>query len=1299
MATLLLQVAGSAIGTMVGGPIGSAIGSAIGATVGGMIDQRLLSPTQRLEGPRLKSLDGISATEGAPIPRAYGRVRLGGQVIWATKFEEQVAVVRAGKSGGKSSLGPKARTTTYSYYANVAIGLCEGPIAMVRRIWADGKPLDLTKVTMRVYRGDESQMPDPLILARQGETPAYRGLAYVVFERLPLENYGNRLPQLSFEVVRPVAGLAQMVRGVDLIPGATEFGYATGAVSRTGSLGASAAENRNQLTHPTDLDASLDALEALCPNANSVALVASWFGDDLRAGVCRIRPAVDTAAKTTTGQAWSVAGLERAGAPVVSENGGQAAYGGTPSDRSVVDAIAELKQRGKSVVFYPFVMMDIAQANSLPDPYGDASQPAYPWRGRITCSPAPGLPGSPDGSAAAAAEVAAFFGSVTAGDFSVAGDAIRYSGPDEWSYSRFLLHNAALAKAAGGVDAFIIGSEFIGLTRIRASATDYAAAGHFRALAAEVRALLGPAVKLGYAADWTEYGAHIRNGGAEVGFPLDALWADANIDFVGIDYYPPVADWRDGREHRDALAGYGGRDVAYFRERLAAGEAFEWYYASASDREVQNRTPISDGAFGKPWIYRAKDLKGWWSNLHHPRIGGVEQAATGWIPASKPIWLTEVGCPAVDKGANAPNVFPDPKSAESGVPPFSAGTRDDLVQARYLEAVMRRFDPALPGFIEADNPVSSLYGGRMVDAARIHIWAWDARPYPAFPHFASVWGDAANWQTGHWINGRIEGLPLDRLIAAICADFDLQPPQCTGIDGFLDGYVIDRAMSARAALEPLLSLYGVHALTSAGAMLFAGGGKGTTTTLDADDFVPDRKGRDITRIRAQETELPRQITLGFSDAEAQYKRATEASRRLDTPSRAEQGMETSAVLVRAEARRLCERLLQEAWIGRETAEFTLRPGLLGLECGDLVAIDGQPGQFLLTRIVDGNGRRCEARRIEPAIFDTRISRSDLAIWQAPAIGGPPLPVVLHLPFDPGDPTPLALLALRAEPWKGPYTVWRSGNGESYEPIAAIDRPAVLGQTLAPLAPGPLWRWDRTSELHLRLAGGALAARSDLAALSSEGLLAVEGVDGAWEILGFRDVELVASGVWKLRTLIRGQYGSEAAASRAVPAGARAVLLDTALTPLLEGPEALGQSAQFRVSEAGADHADPNAVAFEATASNVALLPLAPVHCQARREPSGIRLSWIRRTRRRGDNWEPADVPLGEEIEHYTLDVLAGGAVRRTMTATSPSLLYSAADEIADFGSAQPTISLRVTQDSRAAGRGLPLHATVPVRPA
>ncbi len=763
MATLALAVAGAAVGsallpagfTVFGATVtGAMIGSQIGALAGSYVDQVLLGASgqsRAVGGPRLDDLKVTASTEGAVIPRLIGRSRLGGQVIWATSFEEEVHNNNGGGKGGASGGGS---SRSYRYYGNFAVALCEGAITSVGRVWADGKELDLTGLNWRLYTGTEIQEPDALIVAHQGadRAPAYRGVAYIVFERMLLEPFGNRLPQLSFEVFRAVDPFEQSVRAVVMIPGSGEFVYATTPVTRRVGPGQTETENSHTLQGDTDWAVSLDQLAATLPNVGSASLVVSWFGNDLRADRCQLRPAVDRAAKTTSPLTWSVAGLTRATAPVVSTHDDRAAYGGTPSDQTVVAAIVDLKSRGHTVTLNPFILMDVPESNALPNPYApDSHQPAYPWRGRITVDPAPHVEGSPDKTASAASQLAAFIGTASPSDFSIVGASVAYTGPPEWSFRRMILHYAHLAVAAGGVDAFILCSELRGLTQVRSTAADYPFVDALVALAADVRAVLGPDTKITYGADWSEYfGHHPQDSSGDVLFHLDPLWASSDIDAIGIDAYWPLADWRDGREHLDWQAGHRSiHDPAYLKSNLFAGEGYDWYYASAADRDAQVRTPITDG-LGKPWVFRFKDIRSWWSNPHHNRPGGIESATpTAWVPESKPIWLTEIGCPAIDKGANQPNVFVDPKSIESHQPYYSTGTRDDLIQRLYLQALIEGLDPDHASYIDDANPTSSIYDAPMVDLDHVYIYAWDARPHPAFPNNSLAWGDGASWRLGH----------------------------------------------------------------------------------------------------------------------------------------------------------------------------------------------------------------------------------------------------------------------------------------------------------------------------------------------------------------------------------------------------------------------------------------------------------------------------------------------------------------------------------------------------------------------
>jgi len=135
-----------------------------------------------------------------------------------------------------------------------------------------------------------------------------------------------------------------------------------------------------------------------------------------------------------------------------------------------------------------------------------------------------------------------------------------------------------------------------------------------------------------------------------------------------------------------------------------------------------------------------------------------------------------------------------------------------------------------------------------------------------------------------------------------------------------------------------------------------------------------------------------------------------------------------------------------------------------------------------------------------------------------------------------------------------------------------------------------------------------------------------------------------------------------------------------------GIAALERPLQLRVVAAGRDIGDASALALEATPQATALRPLAPVHVKAVRGASGVTISWIRRTRADGDSWT-GEVPLGEDSEAYEVDILSGTTVLRTLHATTLSALYAAADELADFGAAQTTLSLRVVQLSATVGRG------------
>src|SRR5205085_3704105 len=177
-----------------------------------------------------------------------------------------------------------------------------------------------------------------------------------------------------------------------------------------------------------------------------------------------------------------------------------------------------------------------------------------------------------------------------------------------------------------------------------------------------------------------------------------------------------------------------------------------------------------------------------------------------------------------------------------------------------------------------------------------------------------------------------------------------------------------------------------------------------------------------------------------------------------------------------------------------------------------------------------------------------------------------------LPGD--DPPVLQHLAAFADPWPGPVAVWRSRDGASYERIATVLAPAIMGETLDALPRGPTSRWDKAARVRVQLYGGALASVSDQRVLGGANAAALQRPDGAWEVLQFADATLTGERTYQLSRLLRGELGSEGAIADPLPAGAPFVVLDEHVVPLARGLDALGRAMQLRLVGASRDHGDP-----------------------------------------------------------------------------------------------------------------------------
>ena len=1241
MAAIVLAAAASSAASSMGASLFVAgLAGGIGGALGGFIDSRLFATHQNQQGPRLSDLQVQVSTYGSLLPQIYGQARVGGNVIWALPLQEHATTttVSGGGGGGKGGGGGSSSTeTTYTYSATLAIAICEGPITEVERIWADSALVDATNTangTFTYYLGGEDQLPDAYISTfyPAGQNPAYRGMCYVVIENFPLADYGNRIPNFTFEVNRQMklpGDLEDKVKGVALIPGAGEYVYDTVVQTKTtgqsnahGVLvqaGKSESINEHNLAGKADVLAALDDLKINLPQCQWISVVVDWFADTNSPGSMTIMPASEF---NSTGAAvspdeWAVAGLNRNNAHQIQHFGdGTPTFGGTPTDASVVRLCQEMRNRGYKVIFYPQLQIDTIS-------------PAKPWRGHLTPT--------------STSDVTAFFTST-------------------WGYNNFIMHYANLV--VGGValknviDGFMIGSELVGMTNYMPTSGSFPAVTGLATLASSVKAVVGAGVKVTYGADWSEY--HSTNGW----FHLDALWASSGIDVVGIDcYFPLTPDLPQASIDYDAV--YNG---------WTSGEGWDYFYTDSVARTGKTN-------YGSP-TFAWKNVKYWWTHTHT----NPDATTTAWTPRMKPLWFTELGFPSVDGCTNQPNVFYDPNSVDGFFPRGSFGQVNFAAQRQALNASL--------DFLAAQNvlepnlcPVVMLWSW---DARPYPFWPDLQNVWSDYADWKT-----GHWLEGKVGLSNL-GQVVAALCAKVGLDstqIDVTRLNTT-IDGYVVtsrqtvrscleelASVFFFDMTESDGVLKFIKRGGVSAETIDISQLIPPDDSGDALTITRTQELDLPREVDIVYLsRTQNYESGTQVaqrqttnavdytTLSvnvvLTDEEA--KTIAEVSLYTTWAGRTQFGFTLPPQYAQLEPTDIIE-------ITSGTITYAMRitnTKLLRNGQQDVTAVSEDVSAYQFYTAPANNQNITE---IPGSVSNTQLALLDLPAFPTDAVTDS------YLRY---------FVAGLGSNWVG-AAIYRSDDGKAtYGVMQSTTAEATLGSVLNNVPNGETYSWDNVSEVDVILLYGQLQSTTDLAVLNGANVCVVGN-----EVMQFVNATLVGDSQYKLTRLLRGRLGTEWAIGSHT-AGETFVLLDNTMQQTPMAASSFGISKGYKPVSIGNTLA--NTANQDFTYTGIALKPYSPAQITGARDGSGnLTINWLRRTRIGGDWRDGVDVPLSEESERYEIDIMSGTTVKRTITGlTTPTASYTAAQQATDFGSAQSSVTINVYQLSAKVGRGFPGNAAI-----
>jgi hypothetical protein len=1202
MASIILAQAGSVIGGSLGGAIGSAIGYGLGNFVGSHIDNTLFASNNKrhTHGTRLSDLIVQSSSYGKIIPDLYGTARLAGNIIWAMPLFER----------GYTQYDEDNAHTSYNYTATVAIAICKGTADNILRIWADTKELNLAEINYRFYKGDAQQLPDPLIEAQQGigATPAYRGLAYVVIEDFPLEQYGNRIPNFTFEIKKRLNSpdsTEELIENMVMIPGSGEFVYDTivqskiyGIALPDGSFiqsGTRIKINENNNKQKADALVALDQLQETCSNLKWVAPVVTWFSTSLNIEDAKILPGVEYNSGKTTPDLWQVANFNRESAhQITKDKVGSPIYGGSVNDASVVRYLQELKSRNLKIMFYPMPFID---------------QIGKPWRGRLTGN---------------ATSIKDFFNK-------------------DNGYNNFILHYANLAK--GKIDAFIIGSELIGLTKIKDSNNNFPAVNELIALAIKVKKILGNEVKIIYAADWSEY--HHTDSGW---YNLDPLWACDAIDIIGIDAYFPLTTNPTNSAYKPQI-----------KQGWCSGEGYDYY--------------IDNNGVKKPLdaAYAWKNIKWWWENEHFNPDG----KKTAFSPKSKKIWFTEFGFPSVDNCTNQPNVFYDPNSSEGNFPKNSNGSIDFYAQNQAINASLKFWQDSL-----------------MIE--KMFLWTWDARPYPFWPSLDTIWKDSKLWAYGHWVNGKLGCSSLAYVVWDLCIKSGLLPQQidCTELKDVVEGYVLTTQTSARNCIEALANAYFFEAIETSGKIKFiTKKNKVAIKEISNLELVPiNSEVLNITR--RNELEVASAVDVLYIDKSVNYQQNISSAKKSMTLSKRQFSLNISLILSPSNAHQIAQTMLCNNWLERTSYKFYLSVKYACLEPGDVIILNNDTQQFMM-RIITINLNINQVMEITAVNYCDKEYNYQLKNIELPSVlaTGSSFNSEIHLldlPLLPNNIANQTLLyiaacGLEAE-WGGIDIYYSINSGTSYKFAKSITKQVIIGTTLNRLGSSISEIRDDYHQIEVIILNGELESYNE--ETIEQNNLALIGD----EIIQFTNAKLIAPNHYILSNIYRGCLGTEEYISSHT-ANEKFILLDNISS--FELPlNLINSELKFKVCPR-ASNAKPQFLDFNYKARMFKPFSVAHVNYQIN-ETHDIEVNWIRRARQNIRSLD-ASTPLFEVKELYEIDIIHDNKVVRTIISDVPKVLYLQSEMLADCKTNKPKLVVEIFQISDLIARGTKASIIIDLR--
>lgn len=557
-----------------------------------------------------------------------------------------------------------------------------------------------------------------------------------------------------------------------------------------------------------------------------------------------------------------------------------------------------------------------------------------------------------------------------------------------------------------------------------------------------------------------------------------------------------------------------------------------------------------------------------------------------------------------------------------------------------------------------------------------------------------------------------EDVSLATIVSDVCGDCGLGTEDIDVTDleeRFVHGYARTRPMPGRSCIEPLRMIGFFDCVESGVVLKWPTRGKAAVATIEADELGAHEGEEDsppgvITK-KMSGLELPRMMRVHYIAPSRDYEPGEQISpSRLTTRAENDLDVDLVAALDDDQAAQIAEIIWSEAWRARWVHEIAFDRYRSELEPADaiLIPVDGRNERVRIATLTSSDLilRRAELVRDDDGSYEsTAVAEepqrqpSRLAFYAGTALLMLDLPPLREEDDDAGFYAAAARAGVGTT-WSGAVIYRSADGGGTWAQVGSVVNEAIVGRINTALPAGITGTWDYENAIDVIVpAGTTLESRTEEAVLAGANAAAI-GEDGRWEIVQFLDAEEISANRYRLTTLLRGRRGTEYLVGTSEVNDYFVLVSGPGIIRLPLETAQIGAAMVYRGVTFGSTFSSSTTQAF--TGHGMALETFSPVYVHGERGDSSedLTITWIRRDRLHQTMRSGVELPNSEASESYSIDVMDGDTVVRTLTSSTTSVVYTAADQTTDFGAPVPEVTVRVYQLSAIAGRGTPAEATV-----